>query len=88
MPVESKNPPSEPSSPACSMREADDAYMGFAGKEEIETLLRELLAAERALARKLRETLPRVRDDDLHAKLGDMAGAHECHIALLDALVS
>jgi uncharacterized protein DUF6306 len=40
-------PASEPSSPACSMHEADDAYMGYAGKEELTAILTELLEAER-----------------------------------------
>ncbi len=39
---------SEPSSPACSMHEADDAYMGYAGKEELTAILTDLLEAERA----------------------------------------
>ena len=38
-------------SPACSMREADDAYMGFVGRDELASLLQELLEAERAGAR-------------------------------------
>jgi hypothetical protein len=38
----------EPSSPACLAHEADDAYMGFATREEIAALLNELLEAERA----------------------------------------
>lgn len=41
----------EVSSPACSMPEADDAYMGYAGKDELTALLNELLEAERAGAR-------------------------------------
>jgi hypothetical protein len=41
----------ELSSPACSMHLADDAYMGYAGKEELVTALNELLEAERAGAR-------------------------------------
>jgi nitronate monooxygenase len=39
------------SSPACSMHEASDVYMGYAGKEELTTFLNELLEAERAGAR-------------------------------------
>src|SRR5262245_16752312 len=39
------------SSPACSMHEADDAYMGYATKDELAALLNELLEAERAGAR-------------------------------------
>lgn len=38
-------------SPACSMHEADDAYMGFVGPDELAPLLQELLEAERAGAR-------------------------------------
>lgn len=41
----------ELSSPACSMAEADDAYMGYAGKPELVAFLNELLEAERAGAR-------------------------------------
>lgn len=41
----------EVSSPACSMHEADDAYMGYAGKEELTAFLNELLQAVRACAR-------------------------------------
>ncbi len=37
-------------SPACAMHEADDVYMGYAGKDELIALLRELLASERAIA--------------------------------------
>lgn len=40
--------PAAPASPACSMHEADDAYMGYASKEELVTFLNELLEAERA----------------------------------------
>src|SRR5690349_511941 len=45
------DPEVEVSSPACSMHEADDAYMGYAGKDELITFLNELLEAERAGAR-------------------------------------
>ena len=40
--------PDEPSSPACLAHEANDAYMGFAAREEIASFLNELLEAERA----------------------------------------
>jgi len=40
--------PPEPSSPACLMHEAGDAYMGYAGREELGAFLNELLEAERA----------------------------------------
>jgi nitronate monooxygenase len=39
------------SSPACSMHEVSDVYMGYAGKDELTTILNELLEAERAGAR-------------------------------------
>ena len=40
--------PKELSSPACLAHEADDAYMGFATREELAAFLNELLEAERA----------------------------------------
>lgn len=48
--------PVEQSSPACSMHEASDAYMGYAGREELVAALNELLEAERAGARVASET--------------------------------
>lgn len=39
------------SSPACSMHEVSDAYMGYAGKAELAAVLNELLEAERAGSR-------------------------------------
>jgi hypothetical protein len=151
-------PAVEVGSPACSMHEADDAYMGYAGKDELTTLLNELLEAEHAgarvtlesaqaagsgriaelmrsiqrdeahwcgmladhiralgevptrnvgsfhgkamaivdlgeritflnrgqawVVRKLREMLPRVRGDRLHADLAEMLRSHEANIAL------
>jgi hypothetical protein len=62
----------EPASPACSAHEADDAYMGFAGRAEIAAFLKELAAAEEAgrpHAEMLRDMLPRVRDDVLYREL-------------------
>ena len=152
------------SSPACSMHEADDTYMGYAGKDELVAFLNELLEAERAgarvtgetaraagsgptaelmrtiqkdeahwcamlarhvkalgeapspkvgafcekamaienlgeritflnrgqgwVARKLREMLPRVRDDRLHADLSEMLKSHEANIVLANDLTS
>jgi hypothetical protein len=159
----SEDEPAEFSSPACSMPEADDAYMGYAGKAELATFLNELLEAERAgsrvtlqsaraasagpvanlmrtiqrdearwcamlirhlkaldetpstkvgafydkamaisdlaartiflnrgqgwVVRKLREMLPRVRDDGLHADLAEMLQSHEANIALANNVV-
>lgn len=153
----------EVSSPPCSMHEADDAYMGFAGKDELVAFLNELLEAERAgarvtldsaraagsgpvaellrtiqqdearwcamllrhvkalaaepspkiggfhdkamaipdlverivflnrgqgwVVRKLREMLPRVRDDRLHTDLAEMLRSHETNIALANDVV-
>ena len=147
----------EQSSPACLAHEADDAYMGFATRDEIAAFLNELLEAERAgtgvalrsaeaaagskfaellrdvhhdearwcamllkqlkalgtpastkvgafqdkalaieslperiaflnrgqgwVAKKLREMLPKVRDDALHRDLTEMLQAHEVNIA-------
>lgn len=153
----------ELSSPACSMHEADDAYMGFASHEEVLTLLNELLAAERAgtkvaagsrlntpetlgrflrrlardearccamltghitalggaattemgafyraamaipdirarlafinrgqgwVIRRLKDMLPRVRDDRLHADLSEMLRTHERNIDLANAALA
>lgn len=41
----------EPASPVCYAAQADDAYMGYASRDEIVALLNELLEAERAGAR-------------------------------------
>ncbi|HUB96844.1 MAG TPA: DUF6306 domain-containing protein [Stellaceae bacterium] len=149
--------PPEVGSPACYMHEADDVYMGYAGRDELVETLTGLIEAERAgthiaiesargaepgayaaflrdlqddeahwcamlaghlrrlgatpsskvgdffgkamaiadlrerilfvnrgqgwVARKLREILPRVRDDGLHADLAAMLRSHETNIA-------
>jgi hypothetical protein len=151
------DPPVEFSSPVCGMKDADDAYMGYAGKDELVAFLNSLLEAERAgakvtlesareagsgpiadlmhaiqhdeahwagmlsrqlkalgatpssatgafhgkamaiadmseritflnrgqgwVVRKLREMLPRVRADALHADLAEMLRSHEVNIA-------
>lgn len=158
------DPAVEVSSPACSMHEADDAYRGFAGRDEVLAFLNELLEAERAgarvtletakaadnnptaelmrtiqrdearwcamlarhikargaapspnvgafytkamaiadlgeriaflnrgqgwVARKLREMLPRFRDDRLHAELAKMLRSHEANIALANEIAT
>lgn len=152
------DPAIESNSPACAMHEADDAYMGYAGKDELIAFLNELLEAERAgarvtlesagatgngplaallqtiqrdearwcamllghlkalgaapswktgafygkamaladlgervaflnrgqgwVVRKLREMLPRLRDERLHGDIAEMLRAHEANIAL------
>jgi hypothetical protein len=88
------------SSPACSMHEVSDQYMGYADPNEVTAFLNELLEAERAgpsdlreriaflnrgqgwVVRKLREMLPRVRDDRLHVDLSAMLRSHEVNIDL------
>ena len=146
----------EPNSPTCLAHQADDAYMGFATRDELVAFLNELLEAERAgtgvalrsaeaaqgtpyagllqdvhrdearwcamllkqlkaldapastkigafqdkalaiealperiaflnrgqgwVVRKLKEMLPKVRDDALHHDLSDMLHAHEINI--------
>ncbi len=148
--------PAQYSSPACSMHEVSDVYMGYAGKDDLIPVLNELLEAERAgarvaldsahqagtgplaelllavqrdearwcamlvahlrklgerpstktgafhgkamaiddlrariaflnrgqgwVVRKLREMLPRVRSDELHADLSEMLRSHELNI--------
>lgn len=62
------DPAIETSSPACSMHEADEAYKGFAGKDELLAFLNELLEAERAGARVTLETA-RAADRDTIAEL-------------------
>ena len=154
----------ESSSPACSMHEADDAYMGYMAQEELIAFLNELLEAERAgarvtlesahaarsgpiaklmsdiqrdearwcamlarhlkalgitpsmkvgafyekamaitdpgeriaflnrgqgwVVRKLREALPRIRDNHIHADLSEMLRSHEANIALANGITS
>ena len=47
----------EPSSPACAMHEADDAYMGYAAKAELLAFLNATLEAERAGGRVARRSV-------------------------------
>jgi len=72
--------PKQPSSPTCLAHEADDAYMGFATEAEISSFLKALAEAERAgrpQAEMLREMLPKVRDNRLHAELSARLKAQE-----------
>ena len=60
----------DPTSPACLAHEADDAYMGFATREEIVRFMADLEATPAAQqADMLRRMLPKIRDDVLHAEL-------------------
>ncbi len=58
----------EPSSPACLAHEADDAYMGFATREEVAAFLAGLDTAD---ADSIRKMLPRIRDHVLHTELSN-----------------
>ena len=59
-----------PASPACLAHESDDAYMGFATREEIVRFLTDLDAAPAAAKGELlRQMLPKIRDDMLYAEL-------------------
>jgi hypothetical protein len=72
--------PKQPSSPTCLAHEADDAYMGFATEAEISSFLKALAEAERAgrpQTEMLREMLPKVRDNRLHAELSARLKAQE-----------
>ena len=73
------DPENEPASPSCFAHEADDAYMGFASAAEITALLKEIgetvfgEAPERArLTGRLRQMLPKVRDDRLYRRLAEL----------------
>lgn len=58
----------EPSSLACLAHEADDAYMGFATREEVAAFLAGLDTAD---ADSIRKMLPRIRDHVLHKELSN-----------------
>ena len=73
-------PDSPPSSPSCFAHEADDIYMGYAGRAEIMAFLQEVRASTPATAAardqsilRIRQLLPRVRDDALYRDLADLA---------------
>jgi len=55
------------------MHEADDVYMGYAGKEELTAILTELLEAERAGVRVTTQSALTAR----HAPLGELTRAIE-----------
>jgi hypothetical protein len=57
----------ESSSPVCSATEADDAYMGYASREEIVEFLNVLLEAERAGARVMLMTTVESAEPELRA---------------------
>lgn len=55
--------PAKAASPACFAHEADERYMGYAGREELVPALNELLEAERAGARVALRTVAQLADD-------------------------
>ena len=57
----------ETASPVCSLRESDDAYAGFASRDELLAVLNELLEAERAGARICARTASESADDTIKA---------------------
>ena len=65
--------PAEPSSPSCFAHEADDAYMGYATPAELSAFLQEVHVARSALVHRIREMLPKVRDDALYRDLAAIA---------------
>ena len=71
----SSDPDNEPASPSCFAHDADEAYMGFAPRAEIEAMLLELQAADvpadDRLVQRARDMLPKVRDDALYRQLSD-----------------
>lgn len=54
----------EPASPVCYGADADDVYMGYAGRDELVAALNELLEAERAGARVALASLKDAKDRD------------------------
>jgi hypothetical protein len=66
--------PKDPASPACLAHEADDTYMGFAGREEIAAFLARLPYAG---ADDIRKMLPRIRDDALYRRLKERLASIE-----------
>ena len=53
----------QPSSPPCGAAEADDVYIGYAGRNELLLVLNELLEAERAGAKVALASTKAVADD-------------------------
>jgi hypothetical protein len=73
----------ELSSPACAMREADDAYMGYADKTELAEFLNVLLEAERAGALVTLETAREAKDGPIAPLMQDIAKDEQRWCAML-----
>lgn len=76
----SPSQPAEPSSPSCFAHEADDSYMGYASSAEIVAFLQEVractlrtAAAREQSIHRIRQMLPKVRDDALYRELAGLA---------------
>jgi nitronate monooxygenase len=61
------SPDNDPTSPVCYLNETDDAYAGFASRDELVTVLNELLEAERAGARICARTASETSDAEIKA---------------------
>ena len=72
-------------SPACLLADVDDAYAGYWTREEVGRLLDLLREREQASIELLRDALPRIRDDALHAQLKQMLDGHERNLTALQA---
>jgi hypothetical protein len=75
----SPSDPPEPSSPSCFAHEADDSYMGYASRTQIVAFLNEIRAcapktpaARAVLIHRIRQMLPKVRDDDTYREVADL----------------
>ncbi|MCC7274845.1 MAG: hypothetical protein IT561_19405 [Alphaproteobacteria bacterium] len=66
-------PAMDVASPACSMHEADDAYMGYAGRVELLGFLDALLQGERAVAQVALESAPAAGSGPVAARLSAAA---------------
>jgi hypothetical protein len=75
----SPSDPPEPSSPSCFAHEADDPYMGYASRTQIVAFLNEIRACARktpaaraVLIHRIRQMLPKVRDDETYREVADL----------------
>lgn len=73
----------DPASPVCYAGAADDAYMGYAGRDELLTALNELLEAERAGARVTLHSLKAAADPEMAALVKAIHGDEARWCAML-----
>lgn len=67
-----KSANTEPASPVCYARAADDAYMGYSSRDELLAFLNELLEAERAGARVTARTASGFTDPQMKSLMRDI----------------